>query len=745
MGVAKGAAFGDNARTAFPCNGCGYPTAPLSTFNEQQNSFGGSKPRGSLALIGGRFEADNDRLFQALRDRCDGRIAILSMASGYPQEVGEETVEEFRAQGFYAELVPIFHENRANSPFDNEHIERLRAFGSVFFTGGDQSRIVNTLVQDGRETPALLAIRELYAEGGLIAGSSAGAAIMSGPMILGGTSLHAVSRGVEPSPVDPDDFDSFRLGRGLGFFTWGMVDQHFLARGRIGRLICATRESGEKLAFGVDENSALIVQGNRAEVVGETGVLFIDLRKARFDDADYPVRNVRISFLDDGDAFDLVRGKPLPAADKKRTRVNRGSYRSPAPVRRNAFASYGLYDLLLRLVEADPAFYRRDSAAAFDPLPGHQVTLHLERLPRRSRALRAVRDGEIRYTALNFSLDIHRVALDMCPLHESTRVLRPAPAPDARLVLLGNAPVDWYEHYPALREQLIEPVGVLATASGEPTAMAERYLDWLEVQGLRGELLPISLSNIERASRDRALLRTIDRMGSLLLTGGDQRRLTEALLHCAEATPVLHSLVTRYERGAPLLAVAASAAALGQQMIADGDSVAALRYGSSEDASCSGVVVERGIGLTRLGLVDQNFVRRHRLGRLLMACVEQQQRFGFGLCEGSGMIIHGDERELEAIGRDGVVVVELDLERVRLTPRVPDPTGIRLYLLEPGQRVAPDNLAAATAQHSRIGHALLRQAIDDLARDYRQAWGADAAAFDATRWLETLGQSASVH
>ncbi|WOJ96321.1 cyanophycinase [Congregibacter brevis] len=705
-----------------------------------------SRALGSLALIGGRFEADNTALFKALHGRCDGRIAICSMASGYPEEVGAGTVEEFRAQGFYAELIPIFYETRDQSAFDTRLIERLQAFGSVFFTGGDQSRIVGTLVQDGRETPALVAIRDLYAKGGLIAGSSAGAAIMSGPMILGGTSLNAISRGIDTRESAEDDFDAFRLGKGLGFFDWGMVDQHFLQRGRVGRLIKAAELSGESLAFGIDENSALIVQGTHGEVVGETGILFIDLRKASFGDQDFAVRNARVSFLDDGDTIDLQRGKAIPAADKRRARVGRASYRSPAPVRRNAFASYGLHDLMLRLVESDPAFYHKDSSSAFDAQYGNQVTLHVQRRPRRSRALRAVRNGEIRYTALNFNLDIHSAPLDVCPLNESTQVLRPDPAPQARLVMLGSTPINWnYAARQALLNELQEPVGVLATASGEPTAMAERYLDWLASENVQAELLPISLHNIERASRDRALLKTIDRMGSLLFTGGDQRRLTEALLHCAEATPVLHSIVTAYERGTPLLAVAASASALGTQMIAEGDSVAAWRYGSSEDASFSGVVVERGIGLTRLGLVDQNFIRRHRLGRLLMACSAQQQRFGFGLCEGAGMIVHGNEHEIEAIGSNGVIVVELDLDRVRLAPKVPDPSGLRLYLLEPGQRVRLEDLAGATADSSAAATALLREALDDLARDYHDALGDTELSFNTPRWLQTLARPENLH
>jgi hypothetical protein len=201
---------------------------------------------------------------------------------------------------------------------------------------------------------------------------------------------------------------------------------------------------------------------------------------------------------------------------------------------------------------------------------------------------------------------------------------------------------------------------------------------------------------------------------------------------------VLHRIVTAFERGTPIVAVAASAAALGSRMIAEGDSVAALRYGSSEDASGSGAIVEPGIGLTRLGLIDQHFVRRRRLGRLLVACSEQRQRFGFGLCEGSGMIVHGGDREIEAIGRCGVVITELDFERLRFTTGRPDPTGIRLYILEPGQRVTLENLAAATSERSAAATRLLQNALEDLEEDVSRALDDSGGVFDGRQWQQTI-------
>ncbi len=678
----------------------------------------GCGTRGPLALIGGRFEADNEALFEALKPLCKGRIAVLSMASGYPLEVGQELVDDFQHYGFEAELIPIFWENRQTAAFDPELTARLADFGSFFFSGGDQTRIVETLVQDSQETPALLEIRAAHARGGLMAGTSAGAAIMSGPMILSGTSLNALSAGVDAAV--PAEEDAFRLGRGLGFFEWGLVDQHFLQRGRIGRLLAGARALQQTMAFGIDENSALLVEGNRGRVVGETGVVVLDLRKARYDHDGYDMSNVVMSYLDDGDAIDLARGKPLPAGDKKRVRVTRASYSRPAPVRRSAFASYAVHDLLLRLVEGDPAYYRKDSAMAYDEQRERQICLEIARVPRRSRALKAIREGEIRYSALYFSL---RVKSSVLPLQQrpaaATTVLPPDPVPDARLVLLGNSPLQWpQEHLAGLTTELREPIGVLPVATAEPQRVAAEYLAWLENLGLQAEILDVSLSNIERASRDRQLLKRIGQVGSLLIPGGDQRHMTETLLHCADATPVLHAIVSAYETGTPLIAVAAAASAIAGHMIVEGDSEAALRHGASEDAGFSGVVVEPGIGLSTFGLIDQNFLRRHRLGRLLVASASRRERFGFGLCEESGLVIVGGQRCLHSIGRTGVVVAELDVDRVKLHGPRFTTEGIRLHFIEAGSRFHLDTVAADAMANTATGAAMLERAIADLARDY---------------------------
>ena len=128
---------------------------------------------GPLLMIGGRFESDNQALFEVLKTHSNGRIAVLSMASGFPEEVGQELVDDFLHYGFEAELLSLFWENREDSAFDPMLVEKISDYGSIFFSGGDQSRIVETLIQDGQETPALQCIRRCHSVGGLVAGTSA--------------------------------------------------------------------------------------------------------------------------------------------------------------------------------------------------------------------------------------------------------------------------------------------------------------------------------------------------------------------------------------------------------------------------------------------------------------------------------------------------------------------------------------------------------------------------------------------
>ena len=97
-----------------------------------------------------------------------------------------------------------------------------------------------------------------------MSGSSAGAAIMSDPMITSGSSVEALVYPPAPQPHDT----RLSVGRGLGFFPLGLVDQHFLQRGRLGRLVAAMMATGWPHGFGIDENTAMVIADGRLTRAG---------------------------------------------------------------------------------------------------------------------------------------------------------------------------------------------------------------------------------------------------------------------------------------------------------------------------------------------------------------------------------------------------------------------------------------------------------------------------------------------
>jgi cyanophycinase len=195
---------------------------------------------------------------------------------------------------------------------DAQLAQSIREAGGVYFAGGDQTKITRALLRpDGSRTAVLQAIWDLYQRGGVIAGTSAGAAIMSSTMYDERSVMDTLSSGVN---------DGKELAPGLGFIGKDVfVDQHLLARGRFARMLPAMLKKGYKLGLGIDENTALVVQGQRnVEVIGYQGALLLDLQQATVDAAtpQFNLSNARISYYDRGDRFELPSGRYTPSADK---------------------------------------------------------------------------------------------------------------------------------------------------------------------------------------------------------------------------------------------------------------------------------------------------------------------------------------------------------------------------------------------------------------------------------------------
>lgn len=236
---------------------------------------------GRLVIVGGALQADNEPVWQSvLEGRAgDGPVCVIPTASGSPEGSMASALDVLNRYGGPDTAVGVLIvEGDSAAVRDPEVVDVLGRCSGFWFTGGQQSRILETFLPEGSTTPALAAVRSRFEEGAVVAGTSAGAAIMSERMIAGGSSSGALSAGIRGGADD----DGVGIRDGLGFFPTGVVDQHFLARGRIGRLLVAVLEDPDiDVGFGVDENTALVVDGGDAVVVGASGVIVIDGRDRR--------------------------------------------------------------------------------------------------------------------------------------------------------------------------------------------------------------------------------------------------------------------------------------------------------------------------------------------------------------------------------------------------------------------------------------------------------------------------------
>lgn len=218
-------------------------------------------------------------------------------------------------------------------------------YNILFFPGGNQHRFIECLLYpDKTETPVLSVIKEIYEErGGVLAGTSAGGAVFSNRMIMGGGSYSSMLNGIvqtegeyifydeDYSPHVNRSDNRVWIGKGLGFLDKNIItDTHFLARGRIGRLIAASlrlkKETGRKMiGLGVGEDTGVIVHDDyTCEVSGATGVIVVDLSNVDVEDMsekNYSLDNIIIHSLQNKDVFKIFpdgHTKVLSINEKKK-------------------------------------------------------------------------------------------------------------------------------------------------------------------------------------------------------------------------------------------------------------------------------------------------------------------------------------------------------------------------------------------------------------------------------------------
>ncbi|MHC5725823.1 MAG: cyanophycinase, partial [Nostoc sp.] len=263
-----------------------------------------SNPKRQLVIIGGAEDKEGDCLI--LRDfmrRAGGTkayIVIITAATELPKEVGENYIRVFQRLG--AENTRIIDTETREDASSSTALEAINKATGVFFTGGDQARITSIL----KDTEIDAAIHKRFAEGIVIAGTSAGAAVMPDKMIVEGD-----------SQTHPR-IETVEMGPGMGFLPGVVIDQHFSQRGRLGRLISALILEPAVLGFGIDENTAMVVTDNQIEVIGEGAVTIVDDSEVTYNnlneilkDESLAICGAKLHILPHGFKFDLKSRQPI--------------------------------------------------------------------------------------------------------------------------------------------------------------------------------------------------------------------------------------------------------------------------------------------------------------------------------------------------------------------------------------------------------------------------------------------------
>ncbi|HSJ30108.1 MAG TPA: cyanophycinase [Longimicrobiales bacterium] len=383
-------------------------TLPMSAASAQSGGAraatrdaAGDESNGRLVIVGGGLSRTTEAVYRAILDgrRLDGPVCVIPTAGADPDASTASAVAAFERWGGQgtAAGIPVSTAN-PEAAHDAAVVRAIGECAAFYFTGGVQSRIVQVFRPDGRDTPALTALINRFRAGAVVAGSSAGAAVMSDPMIAGGSTTLSLQHGVEEDSDDADEGErGLVIERGVGFFPAAIVDQHFLARGRIGRLIAAVLDLDEfDLGFGIDENTALVVDGDSVRVAGESGVIIVDESDARR--TGRSATNVRMHLLAPGDRFSTTDRRVTPAAGRYDLPASSDSVAVPDDV----FARWAFLHLLNQ-------FAQSPQTTLTLPVPGGEVVLRKgPDFAARSRGERGVQGTPAGLSITGLLLDVKR-------------------------------------------------------------------------------------------------------------------------------------------------------------------------------------------------------------------------------------------------------------------------------------------------------------------------------------------------
>ncbi len=233
---------------------------------------------------GGDRTADMLSKLSDLSGAGNGKLLVITWASGVPEESFEAFKKDIEAVSkitlVKSPIRPLNVQTKA------QFLQQLKESTGVFFTGGDQNRVMEVL----QDKELLQALKDRYKSGILFSGTSAGTAIMSQIMITGEGDFTVL----DGSKVETKD--------GIGLLPQIIVDQHFIKRSRQNRLLGLVLKNPNLLGVGIDEDTALFVKDNRfGEVLGDSQIMIFDAKNEA----------IKVFVIKKGDRFDLRKRKKI--------------------------------------------------------------------------------------------------------------------------------------------------------------------------------------------------------------------------------------------------------------------------------------------------------------------------------------------------------------------------------------------------------------------------------------------------
>ncbi len=285
---------------------------------DKEEKKGMDRSQTVLFAIGGGELSDGVEILQEfisllLKKKSDPQITVMTVATDQPEESGRKYDGLFRRLG--VKHVSLLDVTDRDDCFEERNLKKIREADGLFFTGGDQLHV--TSLMGG--SPLHDLIYQRIEKGFIIAGTSAGAMMMSNSMIISGRNdTQPKVGGVEIAP-------------GMDLLSGTIIDTHFTERGRHGRLMTAVAHYPQDLGIGIDERTAICVTGGTEfKVIGDGVVTIMDGSQMKHSNLPYRrdgellgMFGIDVHVLPPGYKFDLVSREPISPSFKETAKAQK--------------------------------------------------------------------------------------------------------------------------------------------------------------------------------------------------------------------------------------------------------------------------------------------------------------------------------------------------------------------------------------------------------------------------------------